>query len=231
LVINRPNQRNLTSQDWTNLINAINSMHGVTAQAPAYRDFVSLHVQAMSMSGFAWHVHTMPKMGMIGTNFLPWHRQLLYSFEKRLGLPLPYWDWINDPQIPAALNDPNLLKSWSVTREWDPSEMPTADQLATDIKPTKFSVFQRRLELGVHDSVHVAIGGQNGTMDSPSSPADPIFFLHHANLDRIWSEWQVKNPNSKPNNLNDTLMPGPPIEGTKISNILDIASLGYSYAP
>lgn len=30
-----------------------------------------------------------------------------------------------------------------------------------------------------------------GTMDSiPSSPYDPIFWLNHANVDRLWAEWQ-----------------------------------------
>lgn len=32
-----------------------------------------------------------------------------------------------------------------------------------------------------------------GTMDSiPSSPYDPIFWLNHANVDRLWAEWQDK---------------------------------------
>jgi tyrosinase len=27
-----------------------------------------------------------------------------------------------------------------------------------------------------------------------ASPADPVFFLHHANVDRIWSIWQSEHP-------------------------------------
>jgi tyrosinase len=31
-------------------------------------------------------------------------------------------------------------------------------------------------------------------MDDPfASPADPIFWMHHANLDRVWWSWQKKD--------------------------------------
>ncbi|KAF9530165.1 hypothetical protein CPB83DRAFT_851093 [Crepidotus variabilis] len=40
-----------------------------------------------------------------------------------------------------------------------------------------------------HESGHMIIGGDFGNFYS--SPADPIFFLHHANLDRIWWTWQT----------------------------------------
>jgi len=57
-----------------------------------------------------------------------------------------------------------------------------------------------------------------GTMDSiPSSPYDPIFWLHHANVDRLWAEWQAQGhsgPSFYPNkgkpfghNLNDPMWP------------------------
>jgi hypothetical protein len=224
-IIKRPNQKDLTDSDWDQFINKINSMHGVGAKAPAYREFVRLHVDAMSMGGMSWGVHTMPSMGMVGVNFLAWHRQFLYAFEKRLGIPLPYWNWIDNPEIPTRLNDRLLLKKWSVRRTWDPDEMPTEDQLESQIRPKRFSVFQRSLELGAHVAVHIAIGG---TMNSASSPTDPIFFLHHANLDRIWADWQKKNPRSNPQNKNEILQ-RPPIQGVKVSNVLKISTLGYSY--
>jgi hypothetical protein len=223
--IKRPNQKVLSDAEWNDFINAINSMHGTGARTPAYREFVSLHVDAMDMGGMSWGVHTMPSMGMEGINFLTWHRQFLYAFEKRLGIPLPYWDWIEDPEIPMRLNDRQLLRRWSITRRWDPDRMPRADQVKSQIRPNVFHVFQRSLELGAHAAVHIAVGG---TMNSSSSPADPIFFLHHANLDRIWAEWQQKNTRSNPPNRNDVLQRRP-IMGVKVSNVLKISLLGYSY--
>jgi tyrosinase len=47
------------------------------------------------------------------------------------------------------------------------------------------------LESQPHDNVHAAMGGAGGAafMVSFLSPVDPIFFLHHANLDRLWDVW------------------------------------------
>ena len=45
----------------------------------------------------------------------------------------------------------------------------------------------------IHNSVHVWVGGD---MSLSSSPNDPVFFLHHCNVDRIWAAWQERNPMS-----------------------------------
>jgi len=47
------------------------------------------------------------------------------------------------------------------------------------------------LEFGYHNYVHVDIGGI--LMDS-DAPADPLFFLLHANVDRAWAAWQHLDP-------------------------------------
>ncbi|KFY00717.1 hypothetical protein V490_01234 [Pseudogymnoascus sp. VKM F-3557] len=43
--------------------------------------------------------------------------------------------------------------------------------------------------LGVHGGGHFTIGGDPGG-DFFTSPGDPAFWLHHANIDRIWWIWQ-----------------------------------------
>ncbi|GME25711.1 tyrosinase central domain protein [Neofusicoccum parvum] len=45
---------------------------------------------------------------------------------------------------------------------------------------------------GVHGGGHYGVGGTYGQMgDLYASPSDPIFYMHHANLDRVWWSWQA----------------------------------------
>jgi tyrosinase len=49
---------------------------------------------------------------------------------------------------------------------------------------------------GAHNLVHDWF---NGTMTIvPKSPADPMFWMHHAEIDRIWWIWQQSNPGQNP---------------------------------
>ncbi|KAI9733998.1 MAG: hypothetical protein M1834_002655 [Cirrosporium novae-zelandiae] len=45
--------------------------------------------------------------------------------------------------------------------------------------------------LGIHGGGHFTVGGDHG--DTFSSPVDPVFFLHHGNIDRVYSIWQGQN--------------------------------------
>jgi tyrosinase len=52
--------------------------------------------------------------------------------------------------------------------------------------------FRNRLEgwqpFGLHNRVHVWVGGD---MAPATSPNDPVFYLNHCNVDRIWEKWMV----------------------------------------
>jgi tyrosinase len=69
---------------------------------------------------------------------------------------------------------------------------------------------------GLHNRVHVWVGGDMGPGTSPN---DPVFYLNHCNVDRIWEAWMVRvagrtyapdgttaNSNSPGHNLNDPMV-------------------------
>lgn len=230
----RLNQKTLTPAQWNAFIAAVDAMHGTGATAPAYRQFVSLHVQAMDGSHMDWSVHSMP--GMRGKNFLAWHRRFIKMFEQQLQMidptvTLPYWDSVTDRAIPAALDTPNLLLRWSVMRNWDPSQLAAPqDLVAVKGYSGTFVGFQTLLEGAIHAGTHVAVGGD---MAGTSSPTDPLFWLHHAFMDKIWADWQAsptgRNPTSTATKLKPADMAPGIAFGVKISSLLKIATLGYSY--
>jgi tyrosinase len=229
----RKDQSKLTDAEWHALIQAINQLHGVGAARPAYRDFVKLHTDAMTTAqGMTWEVHTMRAMAMVGRNFLAWHRRYLRSFEQRLQraapkVTIPYWDWTTARAIPAALSDPSLLASWSVARgQFDKTLLPTAALVNQVLALTPFTSFQSQLE-AIHGPVHNAVGGDMATAHSPS---DPLFFLHHANIDRLWAKWETTPRAADPPNATASLKPRGNIISGKVSAVLEIGQLGYRYA-
>lgn len=60
----------------------------------------------------------------------------------------------------------------------------------------------RSVENIPHNMIHVDVGGQtvDGWMIDPDTAAlDPIFWLHHANIDRLWSVWnRISSSNADP---------------------------------
>lgn len=55
-----------------------------------------------------------------------------------------------------------------------------------------YDAFRSAIETIPHDAVHVAVGGDMGAVES--APNDPVFYLHHRNIDRLWWVWQQQNP-------------------------------------
>jgi hypothetical protein len=106
------------------------------------------------------------------------------------------------------------------------------------------------IETAPHDKVHEAIGGNSaqaggglrgGFMGAvPTAARDPIFWLHHANIDRLWESWLRlgggrKNPED-PDWLDREfsfydVQRGEPKQVTVTPRaLLDLQALGYRYA-
>src|SRR5262249_16263466 len=96
----------------------------------------------------------------------------------------------------------------------------------------------------IHNLIHNFSGGANpyyvvvqnrpvidaepmfGDMVDPAWTAfDPIFWGHHSNVDRLWAEWQRRNPNKGPDNPAAVL---PPWNFT-VADTYSISKLGYQY--
>jgi tyrosinase len=67
----------------------------------------------------------------------------------------------------------------------------------------------------------------NGDMFSNLTASyDPIFWPIHVNVDRVWWDWQTRNPNAVPADLDSVLSPW----SYTMRDMLDISRFGYEYA-
>jgi tyrosinase len=94
---------------------------------------------------------------------------------------------IEDGLKPTDYYNPSVSLSFTSTK--------TPSHMTPPGKGTAFSM----LEGLPHNNVHNCIGGYPqlgngpyGNMTNFLSPVDPIFFLHHANMDRLWARWTAK---------------------------------------
>lgn len=155
--------------------------------------------------------------------FFTWHRAYLMAFENALrsvgcDVTVPFWDWSSGPStgVPEPCRQPTYVNRSGATVANPLSSGPSLaiggptarrpdidttayDDLAASaqsaLSAATFTSFQNLID-GVHGSVHVRTGGDMG--DVPTAAYDPIFYLHHANVDRLWAEWQSTHPGSLP---------------------------------
>src|SRR5215813_9530998 len=93
----RKNVKNLSTDEKKRYLNAFLTLKSQDSvihpgMQSRYDDFVEIHMNAM-MAPVGWaHQDSV---------FFPWHRELLYQFEKLLqsvdpSVTIPYWDWTRD---------------------------------------------------------------------------------------------------------------------------------------
>jgi len=190
-----------------------------------------------------------------GPAFLPWHRYFLLQVEDELRsfdarVTLPYWDWTSDDSrdldaepwksfFGGRSNTGGKFDHWGYLRAPAPppgEQLPSLDQVIDELQAGSFAEF-RAMEFGSHVPGHTWTGE---TMASTSSPADPLFYLHHCNVDRLWAIWQRNHTGVVQYTLDDcagcdkideTYVPlnDPMIGGATPASMLNHTSLGYFY--
>ncbi|MCP3411443.1 tyrosinase family protein [Bradyrhizobium sp. CCGB01] len=230
----RKNANNLTNGERDRFIAAFAKLNN--QGLGRFADFNNMHKEP----GY-FQAHAAP-------GFLPWHRAYLLDLERELqaidpSVPLPYWrfdqpapniftrDFLgeSDANGTVKFRNGNPLEFWQTdntpgvkrrpdfpTSQAPPNLMNEAQTLALG---NQFRVF-RSMEGDPHGLAHISFGGS--IHDPPTAAKDPLFFLLHCNVDRLWAKWQRQNgrfdpgvassfddrPTSRPGHrLNDTMWP------------------------
>jgi hypothetical protein len=204
--------------------------------------------------------------GQNANHFLPWHRMFVHYFERIVrqvsGHPeftLPYWDYTSsDPAkrgvVPAPFRMPGdpvygalyrvdrsaLANAGEPIHKNQPTDvMDISDAMARANYMTVDGVqgFCRAIDSGIHGRIHTLVGTAKGMGSVPFAANDPLFWVHHANIDRMWASW---NYNGGRNPTDPTLHPWinnqfvmADADGSRVSRPLkdffSITALGYTY--
>jgi N-acetylneuraminic acid mutarotase len=150
--------------------------------------------------------------------FLPWHRLMLNQFEGVIrevlhdeGFTLPYWNPVtgnpDDLIVPAVFRVPGSTlyngTRWFWVNGGERIDTLYRDWITLDALNEKFYIdspngslgFNPRLDQNPHFFTHFALGGDMAEFSTVG--ADPMFYLHHSNIDRLWESWNRlgnKNP-------------------------------------
>jgi len=169
-----------------------------------------------------WPVPAYPEDGLPGTGLKRQFGQLVSSLptvdDLQMAMREGLYDEPNYNSSPFNRGFRNRLEGW-ITQRGDPQVTTPGSQL--------------------HNRVHLWIGGN---MLAMTSPEDPVFFLHHCFVDKIWADWQAQMKLDKPglaphycpmqdgppgHNYDDVIKPWT----RRIRDVMDISALGYAYSP
>lgn len=149
--------------------------------------------------------------------FLPWHRAYLLDLERELqaidpGVAMPYWRFdrpapklfspdflgVSDSLGTVRLSPTNPLQFWTTNgiqginrRPFFNTSTGSAIDVLTEAQTlalgNSYAAFLA-MEGNPHAFAHTSFGGFISSIDTAAR--DPLFFLLHTNVDRLWAKWQ-----------------------------------------
>ncbi len=230
--------------NWNNWAN----MHGYPADTPKPNPLWG-QCQHGNWWFFPWH-----------RAYLIYTERIIRRYSKDPSFALPYWDYANNRTLPAPYRDPKstLYDSTriSTVNNGRDSLNPLVVVVGTDLSmanrvfadfgpvmsfggralnaPEHMGRPHGALEAVPHDLVHGFVGGNMSLVDRAAR--DPVFFAHHANVDRLWVAWlQLGQGRANPSDdvwLNQKFTfydENKKQVSVAVRDLLDTAALGYVY--
>jgi tyrosinase len=234
--VERKNQAKMTKDEKERFTSVVD----ILIDAGTYGPHVAIH------GDMSHRMHT-GHHGEAGTQrFLPWHRAYLYHLEMMLlafdpEIFIPYWDWTVDQSIPQWLENftPTVIVDGEPRRVrrtpgllW--RTLPSLQETNRVLNETSYRPFTLALETGypreressrMHNGVHNWVGGIMSNIQY--SPTDVLFWLHHANCDRLWAQWQKDHTNEHPSLKGPDAVLDP--WSLSEADTRDMNNLGYVY--
>jgi tyrosinase len=214
------------------------------------------------------HAHQSPSFFPWHREYLRQLEVDLQTVSGRPDLFIPYWDWTGtaspftadflgsitsgsvstgnfSPAWGWALHRSSIATSYLQRRLGQNTSRPAATTVSSvqartvyDRSPWNSTVadsYRNRNEIDLHNRVHNHVGGHMGTREAPN---DPVFWLHHCNIDRLWWRWQelrgidTYQPRTGTTSgvIDNTETMRPFAAGRTPAAVRDIRTLGYSYA-
>jgi tyrosinase len=199
----RKNANKLTPAERNRFLSALASLN--PTGTGVFSDFASIHTEAGKPEA-----HN-------DFGFLPWHRSFLLDLERELqkvdaSVALPYWKFdevarnlftrafmgvsVNES---VSFDPSNPIQAWSIRIlrgvlfnpiTSSPVVLSEAQTLDLGNPGALFGSFTG-MEISPHGDAHRHFTGHISRI--ATAARDPLFFLLHANVDRLWAKWQKKN--------------------------------------
>ena len=185
--------------------------------------------------------------------FLPWHRLQLAHLERIIAgltghttFAIPYWDAQEHQTLPSWVSAPGApLYERQRARGVDVLDFNAArwarSPYMSRLNSDGFETFAGTLPTGAgmvegygHNFIHELVGGLMKRLSTAAT--DPMFWLHHANVDRVWATWHARQlPGVYPADWTGRTLNGfVGAEGEdtgdwRVGRVLETRSLGYDY--
>lgn len=195
-------RKNYSEMTETEKVNLVNAFYSLRNGADLINDMAVFHGAYFNFDGtpnatnpdIHFNLPDEPEREI----FFAWHRRQLFELEQAMQninpfISIPFWNSSVDQSINSPLWAFNFMgqfnDDWNLQRTLGQNDMlPMPFEVQQAQSQTDFFLYSDLVERGpVHHGAHRWVGG---VMNATVSPRDPVFYLHHAWIDKLWKEWE-----------------------------------------